>query len=537
MKVTNSITSLDKIEQLYQEQTTISHRKKFAQFFTPLEIAQIMAGWILGNKETKSILEPAFGLGIFSRILLRENPTLQIKAFEIDPIIFNSAKEVLKDWQTNIDLQLVDYIYNDWDKKYNGIICNPPYLKFHDYSNKEALLKFEQETTFKLNGFSNLYVIFLLKSLFQLEKNGRMAYIIPSEFQNSDYGERVKEFILNHGSLRYVININSKEKTFDDAITTACILLFSNDENHNDVEFINIDNINNIKDIISVISNYPLKCFGDELINVRTIPQAELNANIKWKNYSQEPKSQLYSNLVPFSKYGKVSRGIATGSNDFFTMNATKVKKFNINQQYLSPCICKSINMKSSFFTQDIFDSLLENNKPVYLLNITDEEDPNIKKYLDIGVSQGVSKKYLTSKRTPWYAIEKRLPSPIWVSVFNRSGLKFIKNEIQARNLTTYHCLYNNHIISDDLLFAYLITDTAKDLLEENSREYGNGLQKFEPNDINKSYMLDLNVLGTERINTILELYQNYRLSEINGIPARIFIKQIDEILVERFKI
>ena len=165
MKVTNSITSLDKIEQLYQEQTTISHRKKFAQFFTPLEIAQIMAGWILGNKETKSILEPAFGLGIFSSLLLRENPTLQIKAFEIDPIIFNSAKEVLKDWQTNIDLQLVDYIYNDWDKKYNGIICNPPYLKFHDYSNKEALLKFEQETTFKLNGFSNLYVIFLLKSL------------------------------------------------------------------------------------------------------------------------------------------------------------------------------------------------------------------------------------------------------------------------------------------------------------------------------------------------------------------------------------
>lgn len=269
---------------------------------------------------------------------------------------------------------------------------------------------------------------------------------------------------------------------------------------------------------------------------MRTVPQKDLNGSIKWRNYFQEPKSRLYTNLVPFSKYGKVSRGIATGSNAYFTMNATKAKELKINQRYLLPCICKSINGKSSFFTQDVFDALLKDDKPVYILNITDDGDSYIKKYLDIGINNGISRKYLTSKRTPWYAIEKRLPSPIWVSVFNRGGLRFIKNEINARNLTTYHCLYNKHIISDELLFAYLITDTAKDIFEENSREYGNGLQKFEPNDINKSHMLDLGVLGEEKINTILELYQHYRASEINGKPDKSFIRQIDEILVKNFK-
>jgi adenine-specific DNA-methyltransferase len=401
MKDTNNVTSLDTAEQIYQHKTSIGHRKKFAQFFTPLEIAQIMCSWILGNKNITSILEPAFGLGIFSRILLKENPSLQIKAFEIDSTIHNFAKDIFESFQSDIDVQLKDYIYNDWDKKYDGIICNPPYLKFHDYSNKEALFKFEQETNFKLNGFSNLYVIFLLKSLFQLGKNGRMAYIIPSEFQNSDYGERVKEFILNHGSLRYIININSKEKTFNDAITTACILLFSNDDLHSDVEFINVDDISKIKDITRVIYDYPLKHNNLEHFCIRTVPQKELNASIKWKNYSQESKLQSYRDLVPFSKYGKVSRGIATGCNDFFTMNCTKIKIFNIDQRYLSPCVCKSIKLKSSFFTQDTFDLLLKKNIPVYLLDVSDEEDSNIRRYLELGVNQGVSKKHLTSKRNP----------------------------------------------------------------------------------------------------------------------------------------
>ena len=30
-------------------------------------------------------------------------------------------------------------MYNDWQNKYDGIICNPPYFKFHDYDNKNII--------------------------------------------------------------------------------------------------------------------------------------------------------------------------------------------------------------------------------------------------------------------------------------------------------------------------------------------------------------------------------------------------------------
>jgi adenine-specific DNA-methyltransferase len=169
------------LEKKYSKNTDLEHRKKFAQFFTPQPIADLMSDWLLGNESCKTILEPAFGLGIFSRTLLNKNNNLNIKGFDIDETILKEAKTHFKSFN-NVSLNLEDYMFNDWKNKYDGIICNPPYLKFHDYDNKQILQEVESKLKFKFNGFTNLYTLFLLKSVFQLNKEGRAAYIIPSEF-------------------------------------------------------------------------------------------------------------------------------------------------------------------------------------------------------------------------------------------------------------------------------------------------------------------------------------------------------------------
>jgi len=48
----------------YIFQTSIRHREKFGQFFTPEPVARFMVGWVLGNGATK-LYDPAFGLGAF----------------------------------------------------------------------------------------------------------------------------------------------------------------------------------------------------------------------------------------------------------------------------------------------------------------------------------------------------------------------------------------------------------------------------------------------------------------------------------------
>jgi adenine-specific DNA-methyltransferase len=523
------------LEKIYSQSTNLEHRKKFAQFFTPQPIADLMSAWLLENESCKTILEPAFGLGIFSRTLLNKKQNLLIKGFDIDESILSEAKTHFKHFKS-VSLNLEDYMFNDWDNKYDGIICNPPYLKFHDYDNKQILREVETKLKFKFNGFTNLYTLFLLKSVFQLKKQGRAAYIIPSEFLNSDYGKLIKEYLLKTKTLRHLFIIDFKENVFDDAMTTASILLLANDKNNSEINISTIDSKSDLQLIKNYIDFYP-KGKGEF-----TFKQNELDPNVKWRRYYQIQNSVNYENLVPFSSYAKVVRGIATGANDYFTFKPSKAKEYSIPESNLLPCICKAKVIKTNFFTSEDFKSLVDNDELTYLFNGKPTKSEEVSSYIKKGEQEKINEKYLTKNRKPWYALENRPPAPIWVSVFNRNGVKFIRNEANISNLTTFHCVYPTNAdlfskISIDLLFAYLLTDVAKEILNDNRREYGNGLKKFEPNDLNKSKMLNLSNLSQLKVKEILDLYSKFKqtknkryISEIDSLFRNEFTKPTTKI-------
>ncbi|MEO6133796.1 MAG: Eco57I restriction-modification methylase domain-containing protein [Ginsengibacter sp.] len=509
----------------------MEHRKKFAQFFTPFPIAELMAKWILGNKNLKTVLEPAFGLGVFSRAILDQNEDVTINGFEVDGTIFENAKRHFENIE-NVNLLLQDYMYNDWENKYDGIICNPPYFKFHDYDNKNILKEIETNLKYKLNGFTNLYTLFLLKSIHQLSPNGRCAYIIPSEFLNSDYGKLVKTYLIKSKSLRHIVVFDFEENVFDDALTTASIILCANDNLTDRVQFSNIQSLQDLAKIDTIIADYPN--FSD---TKQTYKFSELNPEIKWKAYYQKQNGIKFKNLVPFSSYAKAVRGIATGSNEYFTFSMSKAKEYSIEDQYLLPCICSAKDAKTSFFTTKDFEDLKKKDKSIFLFNAENSIDKNILAYIQKGEKEEVHKRFLTASRTPWFALEHRKPAPIWVSVFNRTGLRFIRNEANISNLTSYHCIYPKQLnlfseINIDLLFAYLLTNTAKQIFEDNSRQYGNGLQKFEPNDLNKGMILDLGILDKQEQKNILDLYKEYRALILDNQNGDKIIDAIDKILI-----
>lgn len=529
-----SIISNNQVEKDYTKSISLDHRKKFAQFFTPFQLASLMADWLIQNDDVQTILEPAFGLGVFSRALLNKKKDLLIKGYEIDEIIFTHAKDNFND-KDKVDLHLKDYMFNDWSNKYDGIICNPPYFKFHDYNNKTILTEIENHTKIKLNGFTNLYALFLLKSIYQLNPNGRLAYIIPSEFLNSDYGKLVKAALIKYKVLRHVVVFDFEENVFDDALTTSCILLCANDKHSQKVMFSSLKKIDELDLIKKYIYNYPNSNVGDS-----TVKLADLEPDVKWRKYYQKQNGIRYNNLIPFSSIAKVVRGIATGANEYFTFSKSKANQFGIDKKYLLPCICKAVDVKGNFFTTDNFHALVNSDKQGYLFNAINSKDENILKYVELGEELGIHKKYLTSCRNPWFSLENRPPSPIWVSVFNRSGLKFIRNEANISNLTTFHCVYpvQNSLFNNvkiDILFAYLLTDVAREIFEDNRREYGNGLQKFEPNDLNKAMMLDLSLLKINTEKKVLYLYDKYRSSVINNSPDSSFLNEINTIFKSEF--
>lgn len=506
-------------EREYIKKTSIEHRKKFAQFFTPKPISDFMSAWVLdGLKRKADILEPAFGLGVFFRSMYMLNSKIRVVGYDIDKTIYAYAKENFTNPEYDVTICNENYLTASWTEKFDGIICNPPYLKFHDYDNATLVPIINNKLHTHLNGFTNIYTLFLLKSIYQMKEGGRMAYIIPSEFLNSDYGVEVKRALLYSGVLRHVIIVDFTQCAFDDALTTACILLCQKDDNNDSIHFSNIDNIADLESSLTQHITYSV---------------GELNPEIKWKQYYEDTQSSKYNHLVPFSTFAKVSRGIATGANKYFTFKASKINTYNIPMNCLRLCICHASDVQNQIFTETDFENISNRDKTVYLFNgCGNENEPHVRNYIKLGVEIGADKKYLTASRSPWYALENRHPSPIWVSVFNRKGLRFVRNKAGVYNLTTFHCVYNKGWIETDILFAYLVTDLAKEIFLDNSRQYGNGLVKFEPNDLNKGNVVDLRLLTEEEqffVHSAAEKLQYY--GSINSETTKI----LDDFFRDKF--
>lgn len=88
-----------------------------------------------------------------------------------------------------------------------------------------------------------------------------------------------------------------------------------------------------------------------------------------------------------------------------------------------------------------------------------------------------------------------------------------IRNEVGIKNLTTFHGLHldNNSEDFANIMFCYLLTPVAQELLYQSRREYGDGLTKFEPNDLTKADMLDLRIIEKKDCAKILSIYREIR--------------------------
>ncbi|MBP5778193.1 MAG: N-6 DNA methylase [Prevotella sp.] len=508
-------------EKEYIRRTSIEHRKRFAQFFTPEQIADYMAEWVMEDiHDHADILEPAYGLGIFSRSMFKSHQDIKVNGYDVDETIFQYALSNASETQCEISLSNENYLTSSWDKKYDGIICNPPYMKFHDYDNSTLVPLVNSKLHIKLNGFTNIYTLFLLKSIYQLKQGGRLAYIIPSEFLNADYGVEVKRALLDSGTLRHVIIVDFNQCAFDDALTTACILFCQNTTDPGIVKF---SNVKNVTDLSTALTDYT------------DVATGLLDPEQKWKSYYEETQASQYNHLVPFSTFAKVSRGIATGANDYFTFKQSKKDFYNIPDSCFLPCICHSTDVKSLIFTDEDFEQLTHQDKTVFLFNgSAGESNSHVKDYLRMGVENEINKRYLTANRYPWYALENQRPAPIWVSVFSRSGLRFVRNKANVYNLTTFHCVYNISEIDTNILFAYLITNVAKEIFLDNSRQYGNGLVKFEPNDLNKGKAVDLRLLTNEESDFVSQVYKKLRHY---GAISQQYIDLLNDFFVTKYTV
>ena len=448
-----------------------AHRKEFGQFFTPQEVADFMVHWVLRSGE-KGVHDPAFGLGSFLHALSGE-ARLNFSGSEVDP-------EMLKFWKARIPDSLAasvrqeDYLLS-WGREFGNIVCNPPYLRFQNFANRKTVFEKLRRAGVNVSGYTNSASAFLLKSLIELRQGGRLAYIMPLEFLNTGYGIAVKRQLLEGSHIAALIKLDCERDVFPDATTSVGIILYDSARHFGSVRFFNVQSLEMLS---AVLDSDPTAEVG----------YGELDPEDNWLPHFDNCTFIDSTDFVPLTQYGHFIRGIATGANKFFVLKQSGVKENRLSTADVTPVIAKSAQITSPIFTDIDIGDLIKNDARVLLFRPDTPLSNSAHSYIQYGERKGFNQGYITRHRHPWHKLERRQPAPLLFSVFSRGGYKVVRNKTSVLNLTCFHGFQPN-IWGEkylDHLFLYLLSPVGRRVASLFKRQYGDGLDKFEPGDLNR---------------------------------------------------
>lgn len=168
------------------------------------------------NKSVKqTVKENIFGSDILGYNIERAKIVLSIYAIQYNEILEES----------DFNLYCIDALKHKWNRKFNNIVGNPPYVKFQDMPEESrAFLSDKWETT--SSGAFNLYFAFFELG-HKLLGDGKLGYITPNNYFTSLAAEPLRSFLTKNQCVAKIVDFASK-KVFDVQTYTAITFISGN---------------------------------------------------------------------------------------------------------------------------------------------------------------------------------------------------------------------------------------------------------------------------------------------------------------------
>jgi hypothetical protein len=300
-----------------------------------------------------------------------------------------------------------------------------------------------------------------------------------------NYGQAIKEYLLERVTLLHIHRFNPADAQFSDAIVSSAVVWFrkTRPPSAHTVTF----------------------TFGGTLAVpkvTRFVSTSDLAQERKWTRFPGADV-RVKAAIPTISDFFQIRRGLATGNNNYFILSAEDIKARGLPIEAFRPILPSPRHLVGDEVLAD------DNGSPVterrlFLLDTKHSEDeikdrlPALHNYIEEGKIRGLHNGYLCRHRSPWYAQEKRPHAPIVCTYMGRCDSKrgrpfrFILNNSVATVTNVYLAMYPTQSLANALVREpALIRDVwrilnaiePEQILNE-GRVYGGGLNKLEPKEL-----------------------------------------------------
>jgi adenine-specific DNA-methyltransferase len=471
---------------LYEAAASRDDRYALGQYFTPSPIADFMSG-LVSAFGAESVLDPAIGAGA----LLSSLPTsTRIEGFDISPICvalasaglaargFRKANVSKADFLSGPAL----FASQSADKKFDAVICNPPYMRhhlLHKDEKRRLISHYGGRFNVELSSLSTNYVYFFLEALERLRDGGLLVFITPADFLDTKFGEGLKKALGTHTTIDEMLLFNRDELAFAGVLTTSAITVARKrpPTARHVVRFHEA----------TLDDNRVIRRKGNERV------AKDLDATTRWVTHFGEREAHLReltkNRPKALSDYVRVRRGIATGSNEFFVLSKSVVDEWGIEDKYLLPVVASARDLPDDELTVQAWEALRDRGRPCWVLSVNEPlealKGTNVHRYLKHGVKQGVHERFNCRTRNPWYKTENVAPPDIIITYMNRGRTRFVRNSAGCRVMSVFlnGFLLDPALDLQSLLDALNAPETSS-LVGKLGRTYGGGLGKIEPREL-----------------------------------------------------
>ena len=396
---------------------------------------------------------------------------------------------------------------------------------------------------------SDYYIYFYFHGLSLLNPKGTFCAVTSNSWLDAAYGKNLKEFLLKECHHKLTLD-NSVKRSFKGVdVNTVICLTSAPYKRHGDglqqtSRFVNFNvpfeailhpvifyEIETATENIST-SEHCIRPFSQKVILANGVDKKATYVGEKWgAKYLRAPDIYLHilekckNTLVCLKDVATVRRGLITGADNFFAPDQSTISKWNIEDEFLSPVITDSEDVRSLIICLDqLSRRIFRCSKGKDFLTGT-----SALTYIESGESEGIHKGGNARRRKPWYALSKRLPPSLCFPLLISSTATIAKTIYAPEG-----CYCTGSFIEIDgksdlsVPLCFSLNSTLFQLMVNvNGRLNRTWALEIQPTDLKNLLCVNPNII-VQRVNLDETILESEEWDVLDPSPAR---RKIDEII------